>query len=362
MFLRNIHTYGRCARSSLRGGIRIHGVILAAGKGERLKGLTQTIPKALVQVAGKTLLEHGIERLTKANIQRITIAVGWKSDMIRDAITQFENSPEVQIVEVSNYEIGPLQTLTVALEAIQNEDSIICPVDLLISSNSISEIVSYHADNQDTLVTLAVDSPTTSGSSVSVDSRGRVLGVRKDLEHADSILTSAMFMVASSGFLEYCKTALSSGSKTTVPVLNNIIENGQSIQSYAVQEKWFDIDTMTDILEANRFLLESSLVQHRGAIFVPSGDTMEIGDSLKLESGIEVGKGVSLKGPCLINGKSKIGDNCTIGPFTSLSIGTQVGDNCEIQNAVIFGFSKIPNHSTISDIIMNDSESFTVEE
>jgi len=40
-------------------------------------------------------LEYGIERLTKANIQDITIAVGWKGDMIRNAVSQFENLPEV---------------------------------------------------------------------------------------------------------------------------------------------------------------------------------------------------------------------------------------------------------------------------
>ncbi|TFG31493.1 NDP-sugar synthase [Candidatus Thorarchaeota archaeon] len=335
---------------------------MAAGKGERLKGLTQTIPKALVQIAGKTLLEHAIERFAKANIQDITIAVGWKSDMITDIITQFENSPEVQIIEVSNYDIGPLQSLTVSLEAIRDEDAIICPVDLLVSSNSIEAIVSHHTVSQDTLVTLAVDSQSNTGSIVSVDSHGRALGIQKEVESANSIVKSAMFMVVSSGFLEYCKAALKSGSRTAVPVLNKIIEDDHSIKSYDIQEEWFDIDTLPDILEANRFLLESSQVNHHGAIFIPSGDTMEIGDLIRLESGIEVGIGVCLKGPCLISGKSKIGDNCTIGPYTSLGTGTQVGDYCEIQNAVVFGLSKIRNRSKVSDVIINDSERFSMEE
>ncbi|TFG96163.1 NDP-sugar synthase [Candidatus Thorarchaeota archaeon] len=335
---------------------------MAAGKGERLKGLTQTIPKALVQVAGKTLLEHGIERLTKANVQNITIAVGWKSDMIRDAIPQFENSSNIQIVDVYNYEIGPLQTLTTALNAIHDEDSIICPVDLLISSDAISKIVSHHAGHPNALVTLAVDHHATSGSIVSINSLGRIIGVQKEVDHAESISKSAMFMVTSSRFAEYCKNGLDKGSTTVVSALNDIIENGFHVQSYSVQEKWFDVDTIADTLEANRHLLENAIVHSSGTIFIPSGDTMDFGNLLHLGSGIEVGAGVSLKGPSLLLRDSKIGANCTIGPYTSVGIGTQIGDRCEIQNAVISGQSRITDNTKLNDILMNESKIFSMEE
>ena len=346
----------------MRGGIHIHGVILAAGMGERLKGLTQTIPKALVEVAGKTLLEYGIERLTNANIQDIIIAVGWKGDMIRNAITRIENLPEVKIIDVYNYEIGPLQTLTTALDAVRNETSVICPVDLLISSDAIRGIVSHHTEAQNALVTLAVDLQSTSGSIVSLDSLGRVLGVQKEIDNADSIATSAMFMVTSTGFAEYCKKFLNSGSTTAVSVLNNIIEKGHSIQSYAVSERWLDIDTIADVLEANKYLLESATRKYHSSIFIPSGDTMDIGDMLSLGSGITIGSGVTLNGPCLIERESVIGANCILGPYTSLGRRTQIGVQCEIQNAIISGQSMIPDYTKLSDILMNESEIFRMEE
>ena len=337
-------------------------MILAAGKGERMKGLTRTIPKALIQVSGKTLLELSIERLSKANVQKIIVAVGWKSDMIRDAITQFENLPDVQVIDVPNYEIGPLQTLTSVLNTIVNEESIICPVDLLISSDAISMILSHHSENQDAIVILAVDPHGKSGSVVSVDSLGRVIGVQKEVDNAYAIVKSAMFMVVSPDFAEYCRPALNSGSTRAVSVLNNLIEKGHIIQSYSVHERWFDVDTLSDVLEANRLLLDSAEVKHSGSIFVPSGDIMEIGDTLDLGSGITVGRGVSLNGPCLIQGNSKIGENSIIGPHASLGKGTEVGDHCEIQNAVLFGLSKIPDRSKVSGIVMYESESFKMEE
>ncbi|MHA1636205.1 MAG: sugar phosphate nucleotidyltransferase [Candidatus Thorarchaeota archaeon] len=335
---------------------------MAAGKGERLEGLTQTVPKALVQVAGKTLLEHSIERFTKAGIQKIIIAVGWKSDMIIDAIALLENLPEVQIVDVPNYEIGPLQTLTTALLSFDNQKSIICPVDLLISSEAITELVSCHADNQGAKVTLAIDSDATSGSSVSVTSSGQVIGIQKEVDNAASIAKSAMFMVVSSDFVKHCENALNNGATTAVSVLNDLIDKDHPVQSYYIHEKWFDVDTLADVLEANNSYLESASVEYHKSIFVPSGDTMEIGDTLHLDSGIEVGKGVCLKGPCLIQKDSTIGQNCIIGPYTVLGAKTHVGNQCEIQNTVIFRQSKIPNHSKLNNIIMSESEIFRMEE
>jgi len=335
---------------------------LAAGKGERLKGLTQSVPKALVQVAGRTLLEHAIERMKKAQISDITVATGWKSDMVREVITQLEHLAEIHTVEVTDYEIGPLQTLTTSLDYIQDEAAIITPIDLMVSSEALSKIVSSHSNNQDALVTLAVDTKSTSGSPVSIGSSGRILGIQRRTDNEVTISTSAMFMVIKSGFVDHCKRALERGATTAVSVLNNIIDEGHSVQSFPIDEKWFDLDTIRDILEANRYYLESAFVQYQDSIFLHAGDTMEIGNPLNLDSGIVMGKGVCLKGPCLIDRDSQIGDECVIGPYTSIGRGTIIDEQCTIQDATIFGNSHVPSHSRYHSIVMNDSTDFKMEE
>ncbi|MGY5872854.1 MAG: NDP-sugar synthase [Candidatus Thorarchaeota archaeon] len=335
---------------------------MAAGKGERLKGLTQTIPKALVPVAGKTLLEMSIERLLAADVKKITIAVGWKGDLIRNAMDQFENTQNIQVIDVPKYEIGPLQTLTTALAQCKDEEVLICPVDLLTSSDAVKMIITKHAENHDSLVTLAVDSDSTSGSIVSVDSQGRVMGIQKEVTKDVSLVRSAMLMVTSPTFIEHCESALDRGLTKVVSVLNDLIEKELSIQSCSISERWFDTDTLSDVLEANRFLLDSATIDHHESIFISAGDTMEIGDTITLGTGIKIDSGVSLKGPCLIRRNSKIGENSVIGPHASLDRDTVVGNNSEIQNAIIFGRSKVPTGTKVSDIIIYDSKSYRVED
>lgn len=57
-------------------------MILAAGRGERLRPLTDHTPKSLVEVGGETLLERHLENLGRAGIRDVVINLGWLGDRI----------------------------------------------------------------------------------------------------------------------------------------------------------------------------------------------------------------------------------------------------------------------------------------
>jgi MurNAc alpha-1-phosphate uridylyltransferase len=61
-------------------------MILAAGHGERLRPLTETTPKALVEVRGRSLLERHLDSLKAAGIETVVINLGWLGEMIADRI------------------------------------------------------------------------------------------------------------------------------------------------------------------------------------------------------------------------------------------------------------------------------------
>jgi len=61
-------------------------MILAAGRGERLRPLTESTPKALVNVRGRSLLERHLDRLAAAGIETIVINLGWLGEQIAERV------------------------------------------------------------------------------------------------------------------------------------------------------------------------------------------------------------------------------------------------------------------------------------
>lgn len=61
-------------------------MILAAGRGERLRPMTDGIPKSLVEVGGKSLLERHLDRLRAAGIREVVINLGWLGDRIVERV------------------------------------------------------------------------------------------------------------------------------------------------------------------------------------------------------------------------------------------------------------------------------------
>jgi MurNAc alpha-1-phosphate uridylyltransferase len=59
-------------------------MILAAGKGERMRPLTELTPKPLLQVAGKPLIEYHLEHLVRAGFRELVINVSWLGQQIED--------------------------------------------------------------------------------------------------------------------------------------------------------------------------------------------------------------------------------------------------------------------------------------
>ena len=61
-------------------------MILAAGRGERLRPLTDECPKALLRVGDKTLIETNLERLARAGVRRVVVNLDWLGERIVEAL------------------------------------------------------------------------------------------------------------------------------------------------------------------------------------------------------------------------------------------------------------------------------------
>src|SRR4051812_18895891 len=58
-------------------------VLLAAGRGTRMRTLTEELPKPMLEVRGKPMLQHIVEGLRSANLTDFLIIVGWRREAVR---------------------------------------------------------------------------------------------------------------------------------------------------------------------------------------------------------------------------------------------------------------------------------------
>jgi MurNAc alpha-1-phosphate uridylyltransferase len=61
-------------------------MILAAGRGERMRPLTDAAPKPLLEVRGKALIQYHLERLARAGISQVVVNLAWLGAMIRERL------------------------------------------------------------------------------------------------------------------------------------------------------------------------------------------------------------------------------------------------------------------------------------
>jgi len=64
----------------------MNAMILAAGRGERMRPLTDSCPKPLLQVKGKSLIEYHLEALKRAGMQSVVINLSWLGEQIEQAL------------------------------------------------------------------------------------------------------------------------------------------------------------------------------------------------------------------------------------------------------------------------------------
>ena len=117
-------------------------VILAAGMGKRLKSKTKKHTKSMVEILGKTFLEHSLEKLTKFNISRIVIVIGYCGEEIKQVIGSDFNGVPVIYVENKDYATtNNIYSLSLTTDYLKEEDTLLLESDLIYEEKIIQRLL-----------------------------------------------------------------------------------------------------------------------------------------------------------------------------------------------------------------------------
>jgi NDP-sugar pyrophosphorylase family protein len=239
-------------------------MILAAGMGTRLRPLTDDRPKALVTVAGRTLLELALSRLRSFGVREAIVNVHHYSEMIVDYLKAHDNFG--MRIEVSREEVlldtggGLKKAAPFFLEGggSLQEPFILHNVDV-VSTIDLGRMVRYHLE-QNALATLAVQDRATSRYLL-FDQHGQLCGRRAGLDGKDELVRSAPVAQA----LAFCGIHVLSprifakleeeGAFSIIAAYMRLAAQGENIVAFRADEcYWRDLGRPENITQADQDL------------------------------------------------------------------------------------------------------------
>ncbi len=133
-----------------------YAMIFAAGMGTRLGALSETTPKALIEISGKPVIEHILNRLIRFGFTHIIVNVCHHAKKITDFLDNF-NTDKCKIL-ISHEQVFPLDTgggLKYAMHLFTETEQILLHNVDIVSNINLAELYAYHY-SKDTYATLAV--------------------------------------------------------------------------------------------------------------------------------------------------------------------------------------------------------------
>ncbi len=119
------------------------GVILAAGMAKRLRPLTDTKPKCLLEVGGKTLLQRTVDAMAATGITEFVVVTGYRGDMIREWIEAYEPKGEWTFIHNADYEHNNnIYSLWMAGQVVRGKEFLLMDSDILCDPKAIAEVAS----------------------------------------------------------------------------------------------------------------------------------------------------------------------------------------------------------------------------
>lgn len=318
-------------------------VILAAGEGVRLRPLTETMPKVMLPLANRPILEHILTEAAQAGLKEFIFIVGYQAQTIEQYFRDGANWG-VHIEYVSQRkQLGTAHALR-TLTQLGNEPFVVINGDSPVKTLDIKCIAA-----SEHIAMGVIKHPNPKHLGVVETEGDRVVRIHEKKENPPSNLANAgLYLFTPDIFPALLRTEKSPrGEYELTDSLQLLIDEGIIVRFVTIGY-WQDLSYPWDLLEANSSLMASLKPQNQGII--------EQGVTIK--GVVSVGKGTTVRAGAYIVGPVIIGDNCEIGPNCYIRPSTAIADNChighavEVKNSIIMQGSKIPHLNYVGDSVI----------
>jgi NDP-sugar pyrophosphorylase family protein len=312
-------------------------MILAAGFGTRLKPLTETVPKPMVPVLNRPLLERTIEQLRQANIQDIVVNVHHLPEQV---MAHFGDGSKFGVnlhFSIEKEILGTAGGIKAAQKFLDGGPFLVINSDIIVDID-LGQVLEFHRERGSclTLVVREDDLPE-KYAPIEIGPDGRIarfIGgsstnvpdeTRRVMFTGIQIMESEIFSRIPQG--KFCGT--------TEDVFPGMIEEGLPVFGFLHKDYWIDMGNREQYLKVHKDVLDGKVRLNT--------------DLLKNLEGLPIVP------PVLIGENCRIATNARIGPHAVLGNGCTVGNNSVVENSVLWGGVTVGSDCTVRRSILGSS-------
>ena len=336
-------------------------MILAAGKGSRIRPMTYTVPKPMIRLIRKPIMESIIDHLAAHGIKEIVINTSHLSPVIENYFrdgnrfgVDIAYSFEGRIVngEIQGEALGSAGGMKKIQEhsGFFDDTVIVLCGDALIDVD-IKKILSFHRDRKSvaTIVTTTVSSSEVSKYGVvQTDDLGRVLQFQEKPSAEEAISTTintGIYLFEPEVFEHIPPNIDYDIGGQLFPAL---VQKGIAIHAISMDFQWLDIGSIPDYWTATEEVLRGHVKGYsmpgkevKPGVWVGINQEIDL-DTIEVSGPVYIGNSTSIGRGCRIVGPTVIGSNCHISPGAVvdeciIDDYTWISELAELKETMVFG-------------------------
>lgn len=162
-------------------------LILAAGLGSRLRPLTDEVPKCMVKVNGKSIIDKQIQNLKENGIRELFIVTGYKGDVLKNHIINNYNDLNIKILQNDIYDkTNNMYSLNMAKDYLSGKEFIMMNSDVFFDGEIITSLIKSDYSN----IIVCQDKNYNEESMKVIVNEGIVTHISKQVNKSDAYGTS----------------------------------------------------------------------------------------------------------------------------------------------------------------------------
>jgi glucose-1-phosphate thymidylyltransferase len=297
------------------------GLLLAGGRGTRLRPLTYTTAKQLIPVANTPIVHYVVRHLEDAGIRQVGVIISPETgEQVRRSLGEADFAVELTYL-LQEAPLGLAHAVRVARPFLGNDPFVMYLGDNLIGRGIRELARTFETSGADALVLLKEVADPRRFGVAELDGAGRVRRLVEKPAHPPSNLALVGVYFFGPAIHEAVAQIAPSarGELEITDAIQRLVETGRAVHSAILDSWWLDTGKKDDLLEANRVVLDEWLRRDvRGSVDEDSRLTGRV----TLREGAVVRRS-HIRGPAVVD-RGTVVEDAFIGPYTS------VGRDCRI--------------------------------